>query len=143
MPTGERGHAGARRGRIPRTQWNRHDVEPSGFSTGSAWGASTAASGLDSGSCARKGVGVRVPPSAPWIAKRAYCLVYSVSAAVSGSISRVPRRLLPRFRDHFPCLHSTHEREAGTVNSYFWTGGRVADLHAACDAEWKQERGAL
>jgi len=23
---------------------------------------------------------------------------------------------------------------------YFWTGGRVAHLHAACDALWKQER---
>ena len=23
---------------------------------------------------------------------------------------------------------------------YFWTGGRVANLHAACDALWKQER---
>jgi hypothetical protein len=25
--------------------------------------------------------------------------------------------------------------------AYFWTGGRVAPLHASCDAVWKQERG--
>ncbi len=26
--------------------------------------------------------------------------------------------------------------------AYFWTGGRVAPLHAACDALWKLERGS-
>jgi len=46
-----------------------------------------------SGSCARKGVGVRVPPSAPGIARRAYCLVYLVSAVCNGSISRGSQRL--------------------------------------------------
>ncbi len=38
---------------------------PFGFSTGSAECRSATAPGFDSGSCARKGVGVRVPPAAP------------------------------------------------------------------------------
>jgi hypothetical protein len=30
--------------------------------------------------------------------------------------------------------------EPDALVAYFWTGGRVAYLHAACDAQWKQER---
>jgi len=36
-----------------------------------------------------------------------------------------------------PCLICG---EADALVGYFWTGGRVAYLHAACDALWKQER---
>ena len=31
-------------------------------------------------------------------------------------------------------------REPDATLAYFWIGGRVAYLHAACDALWKQER---
>jgi len=31
--------------------------------------------------------------------------------------------------------------EPGPNVTYVWSGGRVANLHAACDALWKQERG--
>ena len=30
--------------------------------------------------------------------------------------------------------------EPGPIGTYVWCGGRVANLHAACDAIWKQER---
>ena len=30
--------------------------------------------------------------------------------------------------------------EPGTTVAYFWMGGRVAYLHAACDVLWKLER---
>ncbi len=30
--------------------------------------------------------------------------------------------------------------EPDAVLGYFWTGGRLAYLHAACDAVWMQER---
>ena len=30
--------------------------------------------------------------------------------------------------------------EPGSNVTYVWSGGRVANLHAACDALWKQER---
>ena len=30
--------------------------------------------------------------------------------------------------------------EPDPLIAYFWTGGRVAHLHAACNAVWKQER---
>jgi len=29
--------------------------------------------------------------------------------------------------------------EPGPTVPYFWTGGRVVNLHAACDALWRQE----
>ena len=31
--------------------------------------------------------------------------------------------------------------EPGPNVTYVWSGGRVANLHAACDALWKLERG--
>ncbi len=37
-----------------------------------------------------------------------------------------------------PCLVCGEQEP--TV-AYSWPGGRVAHLHAACDAVWKQERG--
>ena len=30
--------------------------------------------------------------------------------------------------------------EPGPIVTYVWSGGRAANLHAACDAIWKQER---
>ena len=36
-----------------------------------------------------------------------------------------------------PCLICG---EADATTAYFWTSGRVAHLHAACNALWKQER---
>src|SRR5690349_18416000 len=36
-----------------------------------------------------------------------------------------------------PCL--IYQKPDPTV-AYFWTGGRVVNLHAACDALWKEER---
>jgi len=32
--------------------------------------------------------------------------------------------------------------EPNAMVAYFWVGGRVAHLHAACDAAWKLERAA-
>ena len=31
--------------------------------------------------------------------------------------------------------------DPGPNVTYVWSGGRAANLHAACDALWKQERG--
>jgi|307.fasta_scaffold18459_2 hypothetical protein len=58
-----------------------------------------------------------------------------------------------------PQVHEVSERPAGfrskhrptclicgepdAVLAYFWIGGRVAYLHAACDAQWKQGRGQV
>jgi len=43
-----------------------------------------------------------------------------------------------RRRSHeLPCLICGGQ--APTV-AYFWTGGRMANLHATCDAVWKLER---
>ena len=41
------------------------------------------------------------------------------------------------FKRGSPCLVCG---EPDAMVGYFWTGGRVANLHAACDALWKQER---
>jgi hypothetical protein len=41
------------------------------------------------------------------------------------------------FRRGSPCLIC---REPDALVGYFWTGGRMAYLHAACDAVWMQER---
>ncbi len=40
------------------------------------------------------------------------------------------------FKRGSPCLICG---EPDALVGYFWTGGRVAYLHAACDALWKQE----
>jgi len=32
--------------------------------------------------------------------------------------------------------------DPGPTVTYVWSGGRTANLHAACDALWKLERGA-
>ena len=37
-------------------------------------------------------------------------------------------------------LQLTQYDERDAVLGYFWIGGRIAYLHAACDALWKQER---
>ena len=41
------------------------------------------------------------------------------------------------FKSGSPCLICG---EPDAMVGYFWTGGRVAYLHAACDAVWMQER---
>jgi hypothetical protein len=41
------------------------------------------------------------------------------------------------FKHDSPCLICG---EPDALVGYFWTGGRVAYLHAACDAAWMQER---
>ena len=52
------------------------------------------------------------------------------AAALDGRSAR-------RRRPPDTCLICT---EPEPTVSYFWTGGRAAYLHAACDAVWKQER---
>ena len=58
-------------------------------------------------------------------------VIYGTGAEALGS------RSAPRRRPSDTCLICT---EPDPTVSYFWTGGRVASLHAACDAVWKQER---
>jgi hypothetical protein len=41
------------------------------------------------------------------------------------------------FKSGSPCLICG---EPDAMVGYFWTGGRVAYLHAACDTVWMQER---
>ena len=45
-----------------------------------------------------------------------------------------------RFKRGAPCLICG---ESNALVAYFWPGGRVAHLHAACDAASKQERALL
>src|SRR5262245_39821138 len=53
-------------------------------------------------------------------------------------VHEVSERLAGFRSEHRPtCLIC---REPDATLAYFWIGGRVAYLHAACDALWKQER---
>ena len=58
-------------------------------------------------------------------------VVHGTGAAALGSRS-AHRRLVPD-----TCLIC---REPEPTVSYVWTDGRVASLHATCDALWKQEQ---